>query len=304
VQLLLWVTAILLAAELVTYVTVHVFWHKPHVVTQVSGSLEDTLRLADSVDLSLSRLSDSLHVALPPQPGPPPPSSLRRHDSEPRQDTISNSNKKVPVVPALHALGGDLKAKAAGAGTGTGTDAGAGAAFSLQDALARNRKQAFLNEARFPGVLDNPSTVVIVVMMHTRVDALTALLASLRRVRGIGAAVLVVSQDVELPEITALVEAIDFCTVLRVFLPAAPALFPASFPGTDPRDCPARASRAKVQELGCLNKVCTCVHVYRCVVLGSLNAVVAGHAGHVRQLPRGGLFGDQAPLVVEGGVCV
>jgi hypothetical protein len=279
VQLLLWVTAVLLAAELVTYVAVHVFWHKPHVTVTSGGSasLEDTLRLADTVDHSIGQLSSAMNVALPQYPA-----SLRRTDT---RNTVKNS--KIPVVPALGAFGGGPTVKA----TQTAAANPPTAAFTLRDAVARNQKQEFRNEARFPGVLDNPATVVIVVMMHTRVAALTALLASLRRVRGIGAAVLVLSQDVELPEITALVEAIDYCIVLRVFLPAAPALFPASFPGSDPRDCPARASRAQVQELNCINKVCawskgwTQVHLFSNLVIFFGWCCRAGYARLVRELP-------------------
>lgn len=98
-----------------------------------------------------------------------------------------------------------------------------------------------------------PRDLVLVVQVHHRPEHLRLLLASLRRARGIGDALLVLSHDFWSPEINQLVAGVDFCPVLQVFFPFSTQLYPHEFPGSDPRDCPRDLDKRAALKLGCIN---------------------------------------------------
>uniref|UniRef100_A0A6J0SJZ7 Alpha-1,6-mannosyl-glycoprotein 2-beta-N-acetylglucosaminyltransferase n=1 Tax=Pogona vitticeps TaxID=103695 RepID=A0A6J0SJZ7_9SAUR len=95
--------------------------------------------------------------------------------------------------------------------------------------------------------------LAVVVQVHDRGAHLRQLLASLRRAAGVERVLLVLSHDVWSPELNALAASVDFCAVLQVFFPFSRQLYPAEFPGSDPRDCPRDLGRAAALRRGCLN---------------------------------------------------
>ncbi|XP_060118210.1 alpha-1,6-mannosyl-glycoprotein 2-beta-N-acetylglucosaminyltransferase [Heteronotia binoei] len=97
------------------------------------------------------------------------------------------------------------------------------------------------------------AALALVVQVHERPEHLRLLLASLRRAPGAGKVLLVLSHDVWSAELNALAAAVDFCAVLQVFFPFSRQLYPAEFPGSDPRDCPRDLGRAAALRRGCLN---------------------------------------------------
>ena len=80
-----------------------------------------------------------------------------------------------------------------------------------------------LNEAQFIrngdkfGTTLSPGSIVIIIQVHDRIDYFSHLLNSLRRSRGIGDALLIVSHDYYSVEMNKLVESIDFCRVSAFF---------------------------------------------------------------------------------------
>lgn len=77
--------------------------------------------------------------------------------------------------------------------------------------LEINHRQEILNTERFPKRSDN--SIVIVVMVHKRLEYLRFLIESLRKARDIDDALLIFSHDYYSEEINALVTSIDFCQV-------------------------------------------------------------------------------------------
>lgn len=124
----------------------------------------------------------------------------------------------------------------------------------------RNTEQPIMNSEAF-GPLDwtDPSLVVIVIMSHNRAANLGVLFDSLRKTRGIAKALVVISQDFSSPELNAVIDKVDFCMLLRIFLPASTQLHPSEFPGTDPRDCTVKHANGQwyspreAKAAGCLN---------------------------------------------------
>ncbi|EGD77566.1 hypothetical protein PTSG_08664 [Salpingoeca rosetta] len=124
-----------------------------------------------------------------------------------------------------------------------------------QRAAAMNRAQTIQNPAICKQHLlnNNDDLVVFVVMAHNRLNYFEALLQSMRAVRYIEDAVLVVSQDMFSSEQDALLDSIDFMCVIRVFYPGSLQLNPDQFPGTDPNDCPRDISKEEALRIGCNN---------------------------------------------------
>lgn len=121
----------------------------------------------------------------------------------------------------------------------------------------RNFDQTVRNEARWGGGAAARAAgevpVALVVQVHERPEHLRLLLESLRRAEGAERLLLVLSHDVWAPELEAVAAAVDFCAVLQVFFPFSRQLYPAEFPGSDPRDCPRDLGRAEALRRGCLN---------------------------------------------------
>lgn len=119
-----------------------------------------------------------------------------------------------------------------------------------------NRVDHVQNAALFPQTfqrLASDDVVVIVVMVHQRLDFLRTLLASLRAVRGIESAVLVISFDVYDDALLELMASIDFCLFIKLFFAEALQLHPNSFPGPSPNDCARDLTLAEARRQGCSN---------------------------------------------------
>jgi len=88
---------------------------------------------------------------------------------------------------------------------------------------------------------------------------LRPLLASLRKMKHIERALLIISQDFHTEELDTLIDSVDFCMMMRIFLPGSIQLHPKEWPGTDPNDCPVKNadgswfSRQAADRLGCQN---------------------------------------------------
>ena len=96
----------------------------------------------------------------------------------------------------------------------------------------RNTEQPLQNIDKFGALQWNdPTLVVIVIMVHNRPSNLEVLFDSLRKAQGISKALVVVSQDFTSDALDAAIAKVDFCLLLRIFLPASTQLHPYEFPG-------------------------------------------------------------------------
>ena len=121
-------------------------------------------------------------------------------------------------------------------------------------AASINTAQQIFNSEKLPSPLG--AAPIIVVMVHNRPKYFAAVLQSLENVRGIENALLVVSLDFLSPEMDALVRGVKFCAVVQIFCSASQQLFPAAFPGTDPKDCAGGWDSLKkpaAKASGCIN---------------------------------------------------
>ncbi|CAK8693192.1 unnamed protein product [Clavelina lepadiformis] len=96
-------------------------------------------------------------------------------------------------------------------------------------------------------------TAVILIQVHDRAVFFTHLIDSLRVVRGIEKATIVISMDKFSTEINDIIATIDFCRYITIFFPFAMQLFPSSFPGEDPNDCSRDISRTEAIARKCNN---------------------------------------------------
>ena len=85
-----------------------------------------------------------------------------------------------------------------------------------QAALDINSKEEVHNLARFPS--RSNESIVLLVMVHKRLEYLRYLINSLRKVRGIGDALIIFSHDYYDEEINALIKTVDFCQVQIIFV--------------------------------------------------------------------------------------
>ncbi|XP_043232122.1 alpha-1,6-mannosyl-glycoprotein 2-beta-N-acetylglucosaminyltransferase-like [Amphibalanus amphitrite] len=98
-----------------------------------------------------------------------------------------------------------------------------------------------------------PSDVVIVIQVHTRLDYLRQLIGSLRAARGIETVLLVFSHDVFDEAVNAEVRRVDFCRFIQVFYPFSLQLHPHTFPGQSAQDCARDMTRDRAVKAGCVN---------------------------------------------------
>lgn len=112
-----------------------------------------------------------------------------------------------------------------------------------------NFKQFILNAEEFP----KDPELVLVVQVHNRPEYLKLLIKSLEQASGVQGFLLVFSHDYFSEEINAIVQGITFCKVLQIYFPFSTQLYPAEFPGQDPRDCPRDASKAEAARMKCMN---------------------------------------------------
>ncbi|KAJ3606195.1 hypothetical protein NHX12_025716 [Muraenolepis orangiensis] len=115
--------------------------------------------------------------------------------------------------------------------------------------LNADYRQFVLNADRFP--LD--PQLVLVVQVHDRPQYLRLLIRSLEAASDVQGFLVIFSHDYFSEEINAIVQGITFCKVLQIYFPFSTQLYPESFPGPDPRDCPRDASREQAVQSGCLN---------------------------------------------------
>lgn len=114
-----------------------------------------------------------------------------------------------------------------------------------------NSHYEVLNVDKFGGV--NESKFIIVVQVHTRIEYLKYLIASLKECKDIKQALLIFSHDYSSASINSLIKSIEFCRVMQIFYPYPVQLFPNSFPGQDPDDCDEKMTKAEAEKVHCLN---------------------------------------------------
>jgi hypothetical protein len=177
------------------------------------------------------------------------------------------AHKEVQVLDGGTQTDGAAAAAAAAASSDRTFNAAVHAVFgdasatnpSIAAMARRNVEQTLYNIDRFPLDWTSPSLVVIVIMSHNRPLNLAAAFASLRKTRGVEKALVIISQDYQSAELDAVLDAVDFCVLLRIFLPASTQLHSTEFPGTDSRDCTVKTPDgkwyppSKAKAVGCQN---------------------------------------------------
>lgn len=113
-----------------------------------------------------------------------------------------------------------------------------------------NNKQEIHNVDTFG---TSPPAAVIVVQVHNRAKYLQELIYSLSQVSGINTTLLIFSHDLYDELVNQVVSDITFARYMRIFYPFPIQLFPDTFPGTDPKDCPRNMSPKKAKQIKCLN---------------------------------------------------
>ncbi|RWS20569.1 alpha-1:6-mannosyl-glycoprotein 2-beta-N-acetylglucosaminyltransferase-like protein, partial [Leptotrombidium deliense] len=106
-----------------------------------------------------------------------------------------------------------------------------------------NLEQKILNENIFGPF--KPEDTIIAMQVHDRIDYFTLAISALQQVRGIERTLLIFSHDVFDSEINRIVRGIKFAKVMQIFYPNSTQLFPHSFPGEDPNDCPKDMSKSE-----------------------------------------------------------
>lgn len=98
---------------------------------------------------------------------------------------------------------------------------------------------------------------IIIVQTHDRDIFLKLLIDSLKTVKGIESATLVISRDKFTREMDHVIDnEIDFCRYVEIFFPFSMQLYPDTFPGEDPNDCPRDLSKTEARKRGCNNAEC------------------------------------------------
>lgn len=120
-----------------------------------------------------------------------------------------------------------------------------------QAALEMNLSQRVHNLAEFG---PPPARgIVAVVQVHSRISFFEQLLKSLEKAKGIEQVTLVISMDKNDPKLFQLIDTIKFCRYITIFFPFSMQLYPDSFPGEDPNDCPRNLARADAIKRKCNN---------------------------------------------------
>eukprot|EP00118_Oscarella_pearsei_P016110 m.151087 g.151087 ORF g.151087 m.151087 type:complete len:492 (+) comp38568_c0_seq2:50-1525(+) len=123
----------------------------------------------------------------------------------------------------------------------------------LEKVLLVNEMERVWNEDRFPNPLLNDRPVIFAVQVHSRADYFKYLIESLRSVKGIEQALVIVSHDFYSSEMNKTVQSIDFCRVVQIFYPFSMQFYPDKFPGADPNDCPRDISKNEAIQKKCNN---------------------------------------------------
>ncbi|XP_052771570.1 alpha-1,6-mannosyl-glycoprotein 2-beta-N-acetylglucosaminyltransferase-like isoform X2 [Mya arenaria] len=166
-------------------------------------------------------------------------------DAAKRSIIISKNNKSQFIIPpnSFHNSSDDIPQSNIDAENLTQIE---------QEITRINSEQNIRNLYRY-GLKLNHESVVVLVQVHDRLEYLRILLDSLREVRGIDKTLLIISHDVYLPALNALVREVDFCPVLQIFFPHSLQLHPKSFPGEDPDDCSRNMKKEEAVKKKCKN---------------------------------------------------
>ncbi|XP_047480973.1 E3 ubiquitin-protein ligase BRE1A-like [Penaeus chinensis] len=113
-----------------------------------------------------------------------------------------------------------------------------------------NMEQRILNTHLFGPV--STDTVILLVQVHRRLEYLTHLVDSMKKVQGINDTLVIFSHDFWDDHINAFVQNINEFRVMQMFFPYSIQLHPSTFPGRDPRDCEWNMPSDSDQD--CLNK--------------------------------------------------
>ncbi|XP_072177694.1 alpha-1,6-mannosyl-glycoprotein 2-beta-N-acetylglucosaminyltransferase-like [Diadema setosum] len=117
--------------------------------------------------------------------------------------------------------------------------------------LTINHEQKIWNKERYP--VRPEDSIVIVVMVHDRLEYLEYLIESLRKADGISSALLIFSHDYYSEDINRVVRRVDFCQMMQIFYPYSLQVYQNEFPGMDPKDCPRDITREKARQTRCNN---------------------------------------------------
>ena len=120
-----------------------------------------------------------------------------------------------------------------------------------QKALDMNFSQKLHNTQYFGD--HSPDSIILVVQVHDRPKYFQEFLNSLKHVRNVEQATLVISMDKFSDEMKNVISSIAFCRYMVIFFPFSMQLFPNSFPGEDPNDCPRDISKAEAIAKKCNN---------------------------------------------------
>uniref|UniRef100_A0A914HCW3 Alpha-1,6-mannosyl-glycoprotein 2-beta-N-acetylglucosaminyltransferase n=1 Tax=Globodera rostochiensis TaxID=31243 RepID=A0A914HCW3_GLORO len=114
-----------------------------------------------------------------------------------------------------------------------------------------NMHHEVFNTERFGQLNRDNVDFILIVQVHSRIDYLNYLVGSLSRAKGIERVLLIFSYDQNSDPINELIKSIDFCRVTQIFFPFNIQLFPNSYPGRDPSDCPEGIKKS--EDLKCAN---------------------------------------------------
>ena len=95
--------------------------------------------------------------------------------------------------------------------------------------------------------------LVLVIQVHDRLEYLNQLLESLGNNQLIEEALLITSHDFYSREIHQLVTSVNFTRLIPIYYPYSQQLYPHSYPGADPNDCPKSISKQEVAKIECNN---------------------------------------------------
>ncbi|RWS21280.1 alpha-1:6-mannosyl-glycoprotein 2-beta-N-acetylglucosaminyltransferase-like isoform X2 [Leptotrombidium deliense] len=112
-----------------------------------------------------------------------------------------------------------------------------------------NEKQEILNENLFgPFKADD---TIIAIQVHDKIHYFNKTIDGLSKVKGIEKTLLIFSHSIFHPEINRIVKNIKFAKVMQIFYPNSTQLYPKTFPGDDPNDCPRDTPKLEAIKMNC-----------------------------------------------------
>ncbi|XP_046636877.1 alpha-1,6-mannosyl-glycoprotein 2-beta-N-acetylglucosaminyltransferase-like [Daphnia pulicaria] len=98
-----------------------------------------------------------------------------------------------------------------------------------------------------------PKGIVITIQVHNRISYLRKLLRSLSQAAWIERALIIFSHNIYSEELNDIIQSIPFAAVMQIHFPYSTQLFPYSFPGDSPSDCPRDINKERAIAVGCSN---------------------------------------------------